>query len=175
MSLLQSYIRKKQCRPSIKAEPHKDLGYIVVIPVYHEPEFTHTLDSLAAATPPEKKVEVIPVFNAGRESSQHVISQNRKTFHETLQWHQNNRPFFNLHPIILENIAPRDMGVGYARKAGMDEAILRFDFVVNEKGVILSLDADTLCQSNYFVEIEKAFRQDPKLNGGTLHFEHPVG
>ena len=50
---------------------------------------------------------------------------------------------------------------GTARKAGMDEAVRRYNLLGKPQGIIVSLDADTLVDENYLVEIENYFRKNP--------------
>ena len=54
----------------------------------------------------------------------------------------------------------------------MDEAVLRFNSQKKSDGIIVSLDADTMVQKNYFTEIEKYFKTHPKSPGATIAFEH---
>lgn len=68
----------------------------------------------------------------------------------------------------------RDAGVGLARKTGMDEALFRFSQIGQPHGFILSFDADSLCDDNYFLAIEEVITANPALNGLDIYFEHPV-
>ena len=54
----------------------------------------------------------------------------------------------------------------------MDEAVFRFNTLGNPKGLIVSLDADTLVAENYFIEIEKHFSKNPENVGATISFQH---
>ena len=75
-------------------------------------------------------------------------------------------------PVIIENISKKIAGVGYARKTGMDEAVRRFAAINKPDGIIVSLDADSLVNKNYFVSIENNFRQNPKNEVFTFQFQH---
>jgi hypothetical protein len=81
--------------------------------------------------------------------------------------------FLKFHLIFTDNLPDKDAGVGLARKIAMDEATRRFNSINNEKGIIVSFDADSQVAENYFVEIEKAF-SDNKTLGGAIYFEHPI-
>lgn len=62
----------------------------------------------------------------------------------------------------------RPPGVGSARKAAMDAAVLGFG-----TGIILfSLDGDTLVEPNYFDEVMAAFAAHPEWAAAAIDFEH---
>jgi hypothetical protein len=56
----------------------------------------------------------------------------------------------------------------------MDHALSRFNRLNRWEGIILSLDADTLCQENYLSEVELISREHPDLKACNFHFEHPI-
>ena len=56
----------------------------------------------------------------------------------------------------------------------MDEAVFRFFDANSQGGIICSFDADSVCDKNYFLEIEKAIQRDPPPGAGSIYFEHPV-
>jgi hypothetical protein len=64
-------------------------------------------------------------------------------------------------------------GVGVARKIGFDEALRRFSFLNKPNGIMVSLDADTLVQSNYLQEIYINFKNN-NLKAANIYFEHPI-
>lgn len=64
-------------------------------------------------------------------------------------------------------------GVGLARKIGFDLALLRLDFG-KTKPILVSLDADTLVQPNYFPALVQHFDQT-KTPGAVLPFCHQPG
>jgi hypothetical protein len=77
--------------------------------------------------------------------------------------------FFVIGPVELKK---KWAGAGTARKAGMDEAVERFNRLNKPDGIIVSLDADTLVDENYLIEIEEYFRNNPSDAGATIHFSH---
>jgi hypothetical protein len=77
--------------------------------------------------------------------------------------------FFAVGPVELRK---KWAGAGLARKSGMDEAIRRFNLYNKPNGIIVSLDADTLVEENYLVEIENYFKQNPDQVGATITFSH---
>src|SRR6056297_487056 len=56
----------------------------------------------------------------------------------------------------------------------MDEAIARFNQIDHKDGFIISLDADTLVDENYFQAIENHTEKNPEINAGIFYFEHPT-
>jgi hypothetical protein len=56
----------------------------------------------------------------------------------------------------------------------MDHALSRFNRLNRPGGIIISLDADTMVQENYLVEIERHFRHYPDTKAFNIHFEHPL-
>jgi hypothetical protein len=56
----------------------------------------------------------------------------------------------------------------------MDEAVRRFEMVKYPEGAIVCFDADSLCETNYFLALEKHFLENPKSPGCSIHFEHPL-
>ncbi len=102
-----------------------------------------------------------------------IKSFNYNTKLEIENWiranHSEKIQFYAIGPIELPK---KWAGAGLARKAGMDEAIMRFNLLEKPDGIIVSLDADTLVEKNYLVEIERYFMNNPKHVGATISFQH---
>jgi len=64
-------------------------------------------------------------------------------------------------------------GVGLARKIGMDKTLQIFDYSMNNKKIIISLDADCLVQENYLLEIQKYFNVN-NATAALVDFEHKL-
>lgn len=159
----------------INVPPHPELNLIVVIPCHDEPCIIPTLDSLAQCTVPACSVEVIVVVNSSELSSEQVKMSNRKSTDEIMQWSAvHNKDRFQCFIIQLHDIRKKDAGVGFARKTGMDEALARFNRIGRPDGIIVSFDADSLCDSNYLCEIEESFLMNESVNAASVYFEHPV-
>ncbi len=45
---------------------------------------------------------------------------------------------------------------------------------LDKNGIILSFDADSVCDSNYFESIENHFKTHPDTDGCSIYFEHPL-
>lgn len=159
----------------IHEAPDTGLSVIIVIPCCNEPDIILTLESLAKCNGPETAAEVIIVINSSEKAGNEIIETNRLANDKINRWiNVNNSQRLRFYTVFIENIPAKDAGVGFARKAGMDEAVRRFDAVGNSHGVIAGLDADCTVAQNYLSEIEKTFRLNPGINAASIEFEHPV-
>lgn len=175
MGFASTYLEKHALFDSfIKILPAGDTSLIVVIPCFNEPEMTVSLDSLFRADRPSFPVEVIVVVNCPEGAGRKEVRQNRQTILRVNQWSsKNSSDDFMVHVIDVPPFPKRHAGAGSARKTGMDEAVRRFSLLDNENGIIVSFDADSVCDTNYFTELEKCFSV-PGRNGCTIYFEHPL-
>ncbi len=177
MNHLADYLnRQAGFSARINSYPVENTGFIVVIPCYNEPGILKTLGSLAGCSPPSYSgIEVVLVLNASEKESPGIIAANEKSHREIIEWTgKNSRDNFNIHCIRDYMLPVRYAGPGLARKIGMDEAVHRFKLLDRPGGIICSLDADSLCDDNYFTEIEKATSGSSAAEAGTIYFEHPV-
>lgn len=175
MAFADSYLEKqKGFYPSITDNPSGDLQISIIIPCYNEPEIIKTLESLWQCKRPISSVEIIIVINSNPNTPDYIVQQNKRTHQELTAWiNKHNTPELRYFVIYRDNIEEKFAGAGSARKIGMDEAIYRFNKIGIENGIIVSLDADATCHSNYLVELEKTFFKKPQLNGLIIYFEHP--
>lgn len=169
------YLNKYSFLPAqISDEPDKNLGLIVVIPCFNEPDLVSSLKSLTLCNRPDKNVEVIVVINSGTNHSEEIKNQNQKSLSEMNEWLKTvDQKFISFKSIFVDDLPSKHAGVGLARKIGMDEAVARFD-KVGFDGIIVCFDADSLCDPNYLTEIENHFQKNPKSPGCSLYFEHPI-
>jgi hypothetical protein len=164
----------------IQDEVNSEVGIIVVIPCHNEPDLVSSLQSLVNCEKPTCKVEVIVVINASEKAETSVLEQNEKSFNEAEAWRSVNfvkiaSSLAMTFHFIEENTLPKKhAGVGLARKIGMDEAVCRFETIDNHNGIIACYDADASCETNYLVELEKHFKENPKSPACSIHFEHPI-
>ena len=176
MGFADRYFEKqKDFKSHIKAEPQKDLQFVVVIPCYYENKLIYSLRSLYNCSRPKSSVEVIIVINSSLKDDDKVKEQNLKTLKDTEEWikdHSDNKFHFNI--IYIPDLPPKFAGAGLARKIGMDEAVSRFNLIQNRSGIIVSFDADSVCDNNYLSEIENHFGKYPDTDGCSIYFEHPV-
>lgn len=170
-----NYLKKNAVPVLISEVPDFNMGISVVIPCYREPEIIQTIKSLFLCRLPNSGVEVIILINHSEISPESVKSQNRQTKNEVEQWFLDHKKeglkFFVVGPLELRK---KWAGAGLARKSGMDEVIRRFNLLKKPEGIIVSLDADTLVEENYLVEIEHWFKQNSDHVGATITFSHQL-
>ncbi|MBA7513552.1 hypothetical protein ES705_05568 [subsurface metagenome] len=176
MTFAERYIQKYHfMMPQIKEPPSGLLRFMVVIPAYLEDSITNTLESLKLADQPGGDVEVIIVVNFSEDDSQENKNKNLKIFNSLQLWELNNSSTkFKYHSILADNLPEKHAGAGLARKIGMDEAIHRFNLIKKPEGLILSLDADTKVEYNYFTAVEKIMCTHNNFGGCILQFAHDL-
>jgi hypothetical protein len=163
------------CGRQIPAAPRSDLGIVVIVPCYNEPDLIGSLESLWLCERPACPVEVIVVINSPADCAAEVISQNRATLRDVAEWIAGHRdPGLEFHALHFPELPPKLAGVGLARKIGMDEALRRFDDTGRMDGVIVGFDADCRCERNYLTAIEEHFRINRQSPGCSIYFEHPL-
>lgn len=167
------YLHKNNPEPLISEPSSPQLQISVVIPCYYEPDITKTLDSLNNCKLPDSDVEVIVLINQSETAEDEIRSFNEKTKLEIEKWSAVNlKKGITVFAVGPVNLRKKWAGAGLARKKGMDEAVRRFNLMEKPGGIIVSLDADTLVQENYFTEIVKYFKTHPKNPGATIAFSH---
>lgn len=154
---------------------------MVTIPCRNEPDLHLTLQSLALTKRPENgaSVEVLVGFNTAPADSLeiHKFHDTQKNFFQSKdhleRWIGALIPaWMNFHAIQAPCWQKKVAGVGAARKLLMDEALRRFLRLNRPEGWILCLDADCLCDSQYFVSLAHAFQRNPDAVGAHAFFDH---
>ena len=167
--------RKKSFEVKINAPVSDKLKYIIVIPCFNEDDVLGTLNSLYHCQRSEFSVEVIIVINEPETAAGQIKERNQRTYQEVQDWIKSHTDAaLSFFVFYEQNITSKFAGAGYARKLGMDEALYRFNQISQEKGIILSLDADAEVKPDYLVEVEKHFEKEPRTNVATIYFEHPL-
>ena len=173
MLFADKYLQKNNRNAWIHSNLNPDCGLIVVIPCFNEPDILQTLESINACEPAESVTEVIVVINHSEISTPEIKEQNARTKQKIDNWILHHRKEkLDFHVIGPVEFAKKWAGAGLARKMGMDEAIQRFNVLEKPDGILISLDADSLVDKNYLVEIENHFRINPKQVGSTITFQH---
>lgn len=176
MAFADKYLKKQRLFPDyIEDTVSEELNIIVTIPCFNEPDLIPSLDALWSCERPSCAVEVIVIVNSGELVSNEIFAQNQKTISDARVWmknHEDEKLKFFL--IDQPNLPKKFAGVGLARKIAMDEAVSRFNKIDKVNGIITGFDADSACDTNYFVEIEKLFKKYPKANGANIFYEHPL-
>ncbi len=174
MIKVNSYIERSAFKAkSIDNKVPTDLALIVVIPCYNEPNLLATLNALMSCDRTNGSVEVIVSINASETSTEDVIQSNEKNLKLVADFqNKNDFPWISFYAINSNDLPKKHAGVGLGRKIGMDEAVRRFDSIDKDGGIVC-FDADSLCSSNYLIDLEKAF-SDKKVNTVGIAFEHPL-
>ncbi|MFH0760485.1 MAG: glycosyltransferase family 2 protein [Bacteroidota bacterium] len=156
-------------------QPDPDLFLSVIVPAYKEPDIESSLEALLSCSPPEVRWEILVVVNYPENSSREVIDISAKTRTSVLQVSQELiRNDVSIHALWLPDMPKKHAGVGLARKAGMDEAVRRFNEIGRPEGIIISFDADSTCAPGYLSEIVAFYAARPKARTANIYFEHPL-
>src|ERR1041385_133403 len=167
--------RFEYCERQIMSPPPRDLGLVVVIPCYDEPDLIGTLESLWSCQRPACAAGVIVVINSPAECAAEIRARNRRTLEEGRGWAEGHAGTgIDFHWLHFPDLPPKQAGVGLARKIGMDEAARRLDDVGRSKGVIAGFDADCRCEVNYLKSIERHFAGHLRSPACSIYFEHPL-
>lgn len=170
MNVFSNYLLKQTQTSYIDIPPDDELLCIVVIPCYDENDLSACLTSLdRAACNFEKKVEVIVVLNDAVYDPKEVILRNTAM----MQWLKTQSFSIPVHPIYLQAIPSKKAGVGFARKTGMDLACQRFNSINQERGIIFSMDADTVVEPEYFKAVYSTFQEHNK-SCQVIYYEHNI-
>ncbi|MEM1323322.1 MAG: hypothetical protein AAGG75_23855 [Bacteroidota bacterium] len=161
--------------PLISSLPAAELGMVIIIPAFNEPDCQSSLQALADCTPPRCAVEVILLLNDAENSAPHIQALHQQQLPALRQWAEaHNRPGLQFHILHCAKLPARHAGVGLARKIGMDEALRRLLQVKRPDGLLVAFDADSRCTPNYLQAIEQHFAQSPRCPAASLYFEHPL-
>jgi len=167
--------RQQNFQVKISEKPNTDLKFIVVIPCFNEFKLLETLNSIRNCEKIKSSIEVIIVFNSSEDASSEIVNQNKKSYYEAKNWiaqqEDSSLRFFILNE---QNLPRKFAGAGLARKIGMDQAVHRFNSINQDKGILVSLDSDSVLMPNYLAELEKHFNKFSKTNVITSYFEHQV-
>jgi hypothetical protein len=153
----------------------------VVIPVFDENSYIcATLESVKKALDNSPQpVAVILVLNEPASASAEARQRNRELL-ESLQKNDGKydgglilgRELFYIN-LLDKEIKEKFRTVGNARKTGFDGAILQSDGkVTDQKGLLFSLDADTLVSEKYFINAFEHFKAFPENAGAVFNFKH---
>jgi len=155
--------------------PDPDLFLSVIIPAYKEPDIETSLMALLSCSPPDVRWEILVVVNYPENSSREIIDLSLKTMVQiALASQRLGRSDVSIHALWLPDMPKKHAGVGLARKAGMDEAVRRFNDIGRPEGILVSFDADSTCAPGYLTEIVAFYNAHPKARTSNIYFEHPL-
>lgn len=167
------YFKRYAFRSAVISDKvHLSTKTIIVIPCYNEPALLETLASLRRCQPTQFPVEVIIVINSGELADEKVKTRNLQTLKESENWiKENQNEHLKFFTLFVNDLPKKHVGVGLARKIGMDEALSRF-VSIDFNGNILCLDADCIVSENYLREIEQQFSINPKYGFASINYQH---
>lgn len=171
-NVVRKYIQRRiNDEKLIIADPSDDLEIIIVVPAFKES--LEDLLSLCKSLDPQEttiRYELIIVLN-------NPISDKQAYQINNLVWNSKDQfenYSFPVHFINKMNLPDsKKVGVGNARKIGMDQGLMRFDDL-SKQGIILCLDADCIVAPNYIQEVYNTFAQNPKAQALSIGFEHRI-
>ncbi len=156
-------------------KPSPELGLVVVIPAYLEPQLLLCLMSLQRCMLPGVAVEILIVINHSEADTAERKARNINIAEEASRWiSRQNTPRRWFHLLYHADLPRREAGVGLARKIGMDEACRRLEIAGNPGGIIASLDADCRVMPNYLQALENHFSPQSSLEACSIDFEYPL-
>ncbi len=175
---VQRYLDKRAVQGPwlLAGEARADFAGAVVIPALAEGDSLFaTLQSLAVNSPQElARFLIVVVVNHGEGVTAAERLQNGLDLVRLvdladrselcLAWVDASSPGLE--------VPAKQAGVGFARKLGMDLALLRLNWA--DDPLLVCLDADTLVDTNYLQAIVTHFRQSP-LGAAVLPFRHQPG
>jgi hypothetical protein len=151
------------------------LGLVITIPCFNEPELIKTLDALYQCHPTSNPVEILILINQPADPDPGTREQNERSNNDAVVWIEKNSTITRkFHVIFVKDLPEKHFGVGLARKIVMDEAVRRLARSNSGDGIVVGMDADSLCDPDYLLEIERFFSEHPLTTGATIYFEHPL-
>ncbi len=147
---------------------------VIVIPCYDEPEISKTIHSLFNCENPGCHVALFVVVNSSIDSPEKAVSQNEISFKEIVELSEKSPQWLQIYVLNVKGLPSKNAGVGWARKIGMDMAVVNFNLSDNKNGIIISLDADTLVENNYLTSIKNFYNNNPDYIAASIYFEHPL-
>lgn len=176
MNNIEKYVLRQTFLPPIFTDQvTENVGLVVTLPAYAEPDLIGALESLKACVLPSCPVEVIVIVNHPETATTEQRALNLSVSEEAKNWadlHSTDHLRFLISDPI--EFPKKHAGAGLARKVAMDEATVRLQQSQVENPIIICFDADAACSSNYLQEIEQHFKKFPKSLGCSLNFEHPL-
>ena len=167
-------------RPLVASGPLHDIEHVVVIPVLAEEDYLfETLASLAA-NPEAALARTLVICVVNNRAVPHArledIEENRRTLTrlDALVHGRDSAVKGSLRAAYVDasspgrELPPKD-GVGLARKIGMDRGLSVLHDAQATRGVLLSLDADTLVQPNYIEAVRQHFTRPDAWAGVTAY------
>ncbi len=176
MERINQYIEKRALYPAwLPTPPDPGLTAIVVIPSYMEKGLLTSLESLQNCESFEGKVEVLVVLNNAENADESVKQFHREQFQALKAWWetQPDNSAIQFEFIYADQLPAKKAGVGLARKIGLDEGARRFASI-DQNGLLICFDGDSIVAPNYLKEILTFFQQHPKSPAASISYAHQL-
>ncbi len=170
--LYEKYLQRHPIIEGFETYKINESKIIVVIPVYMEEDLASVLVSLSECDKIDGIVSVLLVINSPEDASEEVLNVQNKTI-KRITCFDYQYEAIQFHTVKAFDLPKKYFGVGLARKIGMDIAANHFYKYDNPDGIIVSLDADSTVDRNYFTSIIKFFNEG-KYNACSINFSHPT-
>lgn len=172
MQAFEKYLSKHPPFTSFNVHTIKKADLVVVIPAYLEDDLKSTLNSLSACNVVKGNIAVLVIINACINAPEEIVAHQKKTLRQVQKYTCDNAAI-TIYAIEAFGLPKKHFGAGLARKIGMDLAVAHFSLLDNKDGIIVSLDADSWVEPNYFEAITNFF-VSTRNNGCSIRFAHPT-
>lgn len=173
---INTYLQKRVEQKWLNWKVENKYKTVIVIPVINESENIPNLIQSISQNDKDALQSSLLLFvvNNSADSSNEIISDNTKTISmlsELIQKENGINIDFVDTSSEGNELPMKDAGVGLARKIGMDQALLYFDYSVKGNSIVC-LDADCEVGINYLTEIQKCFKSN--YEAAVIKYEHKL-
>lgn len=162
---IEKYLKKKAfIKPLETLSEKSQFDAVIVIPVLAELE--HLPETLNSLQKVRGEFAVVLVINNRLSASMNLKQDNLTILEQLRSGELSMLSLFWIDCASTGNEFSEKMGVGLARRIGMDTALT----ILSDSGFITSLDADTLVEEDYLEQL-KATLTEP-ISAGYFRFKH---
>ncbi len=171
-NVVHNYIQRRVFEPTLIMKiPSPLLEIILVVPSYKE----KLSDLLALCCSLENQTihglfELIIVLN-NPKSDKSGYETNKELLNRKEEFQKFSFPVYIIDKTNLPD--SKKVGVGLARKIGLDEGLQRFNYL-NKNGLLVCLDADCTVEPTYISEIRNYFKLNISQDALSIGFLHPL-
>lgn len=171
---IDNYLNRRADKKWLNYNVQQKYKTVVVIPVIKEfDNIPHLLNSLTKNDEGALRNSLfLFVINNSDKSPVEVIENNTKSLH-LLKKYKQEQADLNIDYIDAfstgNELPSKTAGVGQARKVGMDQALLYFDYSLSGNAIVC-LDADCEVSPDYLTEIQNHF--DNNFKTAVVKYEH---
>jgi hypothetical protein len=175
MKYIQKYL-KQRCDNSLEVPNHQaSLDIIVVMPVYDEEEsiVLNAIKSLRGQDSKGIKYANYILINTHEKDNTILIERSKQLYKSLSDDISSFNTLTCSFHVFYHHYDTKKSGVGHARKSLMDTAFRYFQSN-NSNGIIVNIDADTICSCNYINAIHTHFIDYPVTEAASIRYEHII-